>query len=157
MKSSRIFGLIAALAIALAACGGSGGEDEAIEALLEEDIPLEVAECIIENVIPEDVPEIAAQTAGGASVALAAYGPCLTDDALVEIFDVDTVDNVRALLATEMANSGSLTTEQAFCLITTVEDQGFDLVDIGGYTTGTPRSEGIVPVLQEAQATCQRE
>lgn len=151
---SRFAVLVFGCALLLSGCGDDSAA--AIDELVAEGMPEDVAECVIEQVEGSEVSvsEVADGSPIGVAAVRLAFGPCLNDDALVELLEVENLDQVRAVLASTLSRTGTMTNEQAFCLIETVEAEGFSLVDVGGYSQGTDQGALVEASLESAQASC---
>lgn len=147
--------LLAVLALTAAACGGAS-RDGAIEELVSEGIQEETANCMMDAVeaagfTAEDVadpinPEVE-------PIIEASMPTCITDADVPGLLGVDSIEAAEALLATQIADTGAMTSEQASCVIASVRDAGFALTDIAGLGAGAEGS-GVSDALAEAGVSC---
>ena len=122
------------IAVGAAACGGAS-RDGAIEELVSEGIQESTANCIMDEVeaagfTAEDVadpinPAVEPIVEGSMST-------CITDADVPGLLGLDTIEEVEAMLASQIADTGAMTAEQATCVIDSVLDAGYALTDIAG-------------------------
>lgn len=147
--------LLVVLALTAAACGGASREG-AIEELVSEGMQEETANCLMDEVeaagfTAEDVadpinPEVE-------PILEASMPICITDADVPGLLGVDTMEEAEALLASQISDTGAMSTEQAACVIDGVLEAGFALTDIAGLGAGAEGS-GVSDALAAAGATC---
>lgn len=151
----RVFALVASTALFITACGGGASTSEAVASLMEQGVSESVAECVVASLAARgfSAADIVANDDDGEAVRIG-LGVCLTDEDLPMLLGVNTVPEVRALLAQRMADSGSMSNSEAVCIVTAVEAQGFSLVEIGGFTSDLAEGAPVAAALSGAQRSC---
>lgn len=148
--------LIALLALAATACGGGASRDGAIDELVSEGIQESTANCIMDEV------EAAGFTADDVAdpinpdvepIVEDSMSACITDADVPGLLGLDTIEEVEAMLASQIADTGAMTSEQATCVIDSVLDAGFALTDIAGLGAGGD-GDGAGEAIAAASANC---
>ena len=149
----RILTLVLSTAFLLAACG-DGGSPEAVQSLIDEGMAEDTAECVVNSLVERGFTSNDIINNDNGEAVRIGLGVCLTDDDLPELLGVANLTEVRATLAQGMATGGSLTPTEAVCIVGTVEEQGFSLVEIGGFTRDIAEGNDVAAALSAAQASC---
>lgn len=154
MKAKAI-GMLIAVALLAAACGGAS-RDGAVDELVSQGITESTANCIMDEV------ESAGFTADDVAdpmnpevepVVEDSMPTCLTDADVPGLLGLDSIEEVQAQLASQIADTGAMTAEQASCVIDAVLDSGFALTDIAGLgANGT--DGGVSEAMATAGADC---
>ncbi len=152
-RSLTAVGLL--LTLTATACGGAT-RDGAIDELVSQGIQETTANCIMDTVedagfTSEDVadpitPEVE-------PIVEDAMSACITDADVPGLLGLDSIDDVEAMLASQIADTGAMTGDQAACVIDSVLEAGFALTDIAGLGAGAAES-GVSAALADAGAAC---
>lgn len=114
----------------------------------------DTAECVVNSLVERGFTSNDIINNDNGEAVRIGLGVCLTDDDLPELLGVANLTEVRATLAQGMATGGSLAPTEAVCIVGTVEEQGFSLVEIGGFTRDIAEGNDVAAALSAAQASC---
>lgn len=152
---TRAAAMLVAVTMLASACGGAS-RDGAIDELVSEGITEPTANCIMDEVeaagfTAEDVADPI--TPAVEPVIEESMSTCITDADVPGLLGLESIEEVQAELASQIAASGAMTGDQAACIIDAVLDAGFALTDIAGLGAGATDS-GVSDAMAAAGASC---
>ena len=121
---------------------------------MDQGVSESAAECVVSSLVAQGVTEQEIINNENTTAIRTGLGVCLEDDDLPELLGVSSLDEVRAVLAQNMSDASPMSRSEAECLVSTVEAQGFSLVEIGGFQSAIAEGADVAAALTEAQPGC---
>lgn len=150
----RLLAIACVVTVLAAGCGLS--REDAIDELIAVGYQPESAECVIASVEEQgyEAGELADPVAPEVEAALeTAIGQCITAADALGVSEEIGPEELRAEVIADLVNDG-MASEQAECIISTVEAAGFTVVDLAAVGLDEAASEGVVEALRVASLEC---